>query len=117
MWVGLVLVSISLFIFIFKLSVSYDTEGGSIRMVPVLDGAMMALFFQRCLQPLVCSCGALLNVLEWEIGYILRLGLLRRFSRIGQSIMPESLVSAAIKMIVKPTNCSTAKRCIPITCR
>lgn len=45
MWVGLVFVGISLLIFIFKLYVSYDTEGGSIGMVPVLDGAVFSPLF------------------------------------------------------------------------
>jgi hypothetical protein len=40
MWPGLIFVGIALLIFIFKIYVSYDTKGGTIGMVPTLDGAI-----------------------------------------------------------------------------
>jgi len=40
MTAGLVLIGIALFIFVFKLYVSYTSHGGAQGMVPVLDGAI-----------------------------------------------------------------------------
>lgn len=42
---GGLFVAISLALFIMKVGVSYDTEGGSIGMVPVLDGAIFPPVF------------------------------------------------------------------------
>lgn len=45
MWFGLLFVVLAVLLFVGKLQVSYTTNGGSLGMVPVLDGAVFPPIF------------------------------------------------------------------------
>jgi hypothetical protein len=89
MWVGLLFVAFSLLYLRMKLHVSYTSAGGSIGMVPVLDGAVFppigmtfGLVMLRCAQRL--GTGDWIYFVFWIVATVLAFWAINHVGNLGE---------------------------------